>query len=79
MITGGVSKDMGGLAMGTSGLIFIYDASVGGNGATQILFDKLEDSIKRASSLCPILEKIGRWSKKGGLILYLVKICSAVS
>ena len=62
MITGGVSKDMGGLAMGTSGLIFIYDASVGGNGATQILFDKLEDSIKRAYKMikeCPCTSEDG--------------------
>jgi DEAD/DEAH box helicase domain-containing protein len=62
MITGGVSKDMGGLAMGTSGLIFIYDAAVGGNGATQILFDKLEDAIKRAYKMikeCPCISEDG--------------------
>ena len=62
MITGGVSKDMGGLAMGISGLIFIYDAAVGGNGATQILFDKLEDAIKRAYKMikeCPCISEDG--------------------
>lgn len=48
MITGGAAQDMGGIALGSSGLIFIYDSSVGGNGATKLLYDKMDLAFKRA-------------------------------
>jgi DEAD/DEAH box helicase domain-containing protein len=47
MITGGASSDMGGVSLGTSGLIFIYDGSPGGNGATRILYDRMEQVYER--------------------------------
>ena len=37
MITGGVSQDLGGISLGTSGMIFIYDSAIGGNGASKRL------------------------------------------
>ncbi|MBI2184465.1 MAG: DEAD/DEAH box helicase [Thaumarchaeota archaeon] len=51
MISGGAARDMGGLSMGSSGLIFIYDGSFGGNGATRLLFDRLDLAFKRAHTI----------------------------
>lgn len=51
MITGGAAQDMGGIALGSTGLIFIYDGSPGGNGATKMLFDRLDRAFKRASEI----------------------------
>ena len=48
MITGGVSQDLGGISLGSSGLIFIYDGSIGGNGASRALYDKFDKAIIRA-------------------------------
>ena len=48
MITGGVSQDLGGISLGTSGLIFIYDAAIGGNGASKALYDRLEKAFERS-------------------------------
>lgn len=56
MITGGSSQDMGGISIGSSGLIFIYDGSIGGNGASKTLFDRLDKAITRALNVlaeCP--------------------------
>ncbi|MCX8191253.1 MAG: DUF1998 domain-containing protein, partial [Nitrososphaerales archaeon] len=47
MITGGAGRDMGGISLGTSGLIFIYDGSVGGNGATRALYERLIPILNR--------------------------------
>jgi len=51
MITGGVSQDLGGISLGSSGLIFIYDSNIGGNGASKILYDRLEDVFARGKSI----------------------------
>lgn len=48
MITGGGSEEVGGVAMGSSGYIFAYDGSPGGNGISKLLFDRFEDSVKRS-------------------------------
>ena len=40
MIIGGASSDMGGISLGSSGLIFVYDSSPGGNGATRTLYER---------------------------------------
>lgn len=48
IITGGAGRDMGGLSLGSSGLIFIYDGAVGGNGATRLLYDRLEAAFERS-------------------------------
>lgn len=47
-ITGGAADDMGGISIGTTGLIFIYDGAVGGNGATKALYDRFEEAHKKA-------------------------------
>ena len=48
MITGGASQDLGGISLGSSGLIFVYDGSIGGNGASRILYDRLDIAFGRS-------------------------------
>jgi DEAD/DEAH box helicase domain-containing protein len=62
MITGGASQDLGGISLGSSGLIFVYDASIGGNGASKALFDRLEKAFGRALRIlseCPCNSESG--------------------
>ena len=51
MITGGASQELGGISLGSSGLIFIYDGTIGGNGASRILYDKFENALERSLRL----------------------------
>lgn len=51
MVTGGVSQDLGGISLGTSGLVFIYDGAIGGNGASKALYDRLEKAFARSLSI----------------------------
>jgi DEAD/DEAH box helicase domain-containing protein len=56
LATGGASQDLGGISLGSSGLIFIYDGSIGGNGASKALYDKFDKAIYRALRIiseCP--------------------------
>ena len=62
MITGGVSHDLGGISLGTSGLIFVYDSAIGGNGASRALFDRLEKAFERSLDIvteCPCKSEAG--------------------
>jgi len=62
MITGGVSQDLGGISLGTSGLIFVYDAAIGGNGASKALYDRLEKAFERSLHIvkeCPCKSESG--------------------
>ena len=62
MITGGVSQDLGGISLGTSGLIFIYDGAIGGSGASKALFDRFEKAIERSMFIvkeCPCQNESG--------------------
>lgn len=62
MITGGVSQDLGGISLGTSGLIFIYDGAIGGNGASKALYDRFENALKRSMQIvkeCPCKTEAG--------------------
>jgi DEAD/DEAH box helicase domain-containing protein len=54
MLTGGSAREIGGVSMGDSGYIFVYDGSPGGNGASKLLFTRFEEAIKRTET---ILEK----------------------
>ncbi len=49
MLTGGGRKAIGGVSMGSSGLIFIYDGSPGGSGLAKLLFDRLEEAMRRVT------------------------------
>ncbi len=62
MITGGASQDLGGISLGSSGLIFVYDGSIGGNGASRVLFDRLDKALGRALRIlseCPCKSESG--------------------
>ncbi|MFQ6025585.1 MAG: DEAD/DEAH box helicase, partial [Nitrosopumilaceae archaeon] len=62
MITGGVSQDLGGISLGTSGLIFVYDSAIGGNGASKALYDRLEKAFERSLYIlreCPCKTEAG--------------------
>jgi DEAD/DEAH box helicase domain-containing protein len=62
MITGGASQDLGGISVGSSGLIFIYDGSIGGNGASRVLYDKFDKALGRALRIlteCPCKSESG--------------------
>ena len=49
MLTGGGSQGIGGVSMGNTGLIFIYDGSPGGSGLSKLLYDRLEEALRRVS------------------------------
>ncbi|TRO54422.1 DUF1998 domain-containing protein, partial [Candidatus Bathyarchaeota archaeon] len=49
MLTGGGRNAIGGVSMGASGLIFIYDGSPGGSGLSKLLFDRLEEALRRVT------------------------------
>ncbi len=62
MITGGVSQDLGGISLGTSGLIFIYDGAIGGSGASKALYDRFEKVLERSMFIikeCPCESESG--------------------
>ena len=62
MITGGVSQDLGGISLGTSGMIFIYDVAIGGSGASKALYDRFEKALKRSLNIvkeCPCQNESG--------------------
>ena len=62
MITGGVSQDLGGISLGTTGLIFIYDSAIGGNGASRALYERLEKAFERSMFIikeCPCKNESG--------------------
>ena len=51
MFTGGGTREIGGVSMGDSGIIFVYDGSPGGNGASKLLFGKLDEAFRRAKTI----------------------------
>jgi len=62
MITGGVSQDLGGISLGSSGLIFVYDSAIGGSGASKALYDRLERAFERSLHIvkeCPCKNEAG--------------------
>ncbi len=62
MITGGVSQDLGGISLGSSGLIFIYDGAIGGSGASKALYDRFEKALERSMYIikeCPCKNEAG--------------------
>jgi len=56
MFTGGGSQGMGGVSMGASGVIFVYDGSPGGSGLSLLLYRRMEEAVRRAKVVlesCP--------------------------
>ncbi len=48
MLTGGGSREIGGISLGTTGIIFVHDACPGGNGLSKLLYDRLEEGFRRS-------------------------------
>lgn len=48
IFTGSGSREIGGVSMGTSGIIFVYDGCLGGSGLSLLLFKKLKDAFSKA-------------------------------
>lgn len=48
MLTGGGSSEIGGISMGSSGIIFIYDGIPGGSGLSKLLYNRLDTAFERA-------------------------------
>ncbi|MCJ2519598.1 MAG: DUF1998 domain-containing protein, partial [Candidatus Thermoplasmatota archaeon] len=48
MLVGGGSGEVGGVSMGNSGTIFVYDATPGGNGISKLLYDRFEEAARRS-------------------------------
>lgn len=62
MITGGASQDLGGISMGTSGMIFVYDGAIGGSGASRALYDRFGQAVERGREMvgeCPCTGEAG--------------------
>ncbi|TFG09718.1 DEAD/DEAH box helicase [Candidatus Thorarchaeota archaeon] len=51
MLTGGSTREIGGVSMGDSGIIFVYDGSPGGNGASKLLFGRLQEAFERTETI----------------------------
>jgi len=55
-LLGGGSGELGGISLGSTGIIFIYDGAMGGNGLSKLLFERFERACKRSRSIleeCP--------------------------
>ncbi|MDI1495234.1 MAG: helicase [Cenarchaeum symbiont of Oopsacas minuta] len=62
IITGGASQDLGGISLGRSGLVFVYDGAIGGSGASRALYERFKDVITRAKNIvkeCPCTNEAG--------------------
>lgn len=61
MVTGAAASDINAMS-DAAGLVYIYDDTVGGNGVSRVLYDKLEDAIIRARDIlagCPCVYEVG--------------------
>jgi len=50
-LTGSGSTEVGGVSMGNSGVIFVYDGSPGGSGLTKLLYDRFEEALSRTLAI----------------------------
>jgi len=48
IFTGSSAREIGGVSMGVSGVIFVYDGCPGGSGAAALLYKRLEEAFRRA-------------------------------
>ena len=51
MLTGGGTREIGGISMGDSGIVFVFDAAPGGSGASKLLFSRLPEAFARAETI----------------------------
>ena len=50
-LAGGGAHEIGGVSLGTTGLIVIYDGAPGGSGLTKLLFDRFDQAIDRVKKI----------------------------
>ncbi len=50
-LSGGGAHEIGGVSLGTTGLIVIYDGAPGGSGLTKLLFDRFNQAIARVEKI----------------------------
>jgi len=51
MIIGASPADLGGMSMGSSGMIYVYDGAAGGSGASRALYERMERAVARARDI----------------------------
>ncbi|UCE10151.1 MAG: DEAD/DEAH box helicase [Candidatus Thorarchaeota archaeon] len=51
MLTGGSTREIGGVSMGDSGIIFVHDGSPGGSGASRLLYKRLDEAFRRVEAI----------------------------
>ncbi|MEM4735109.1 MAG: DEAD/DEAH box helicase [Candidatus Thorarchaeota archaeon] len=56
MLTGGGAHETGGVSMGDSGTIFVYDGAPGGTGASKLLYGRLEEAFSRMETILSTCE-----------------------
>ena len=62
MVTGAAPRDLGGISLGDTGIIFVHDGAVGGTGASRALYGRLEAAAERAAAIvreCPCRARDG--------------------
>ena len=62
MIIGASPADLGGMSMGSSGMIYVYDGAAGGSGASMALYERMERVVARARDIvagCPCEAEAG--------------------
>ncbi len=62
LLLGGGSAEIGGVSLGESGMVFIYDGSPGGNGLAKLLYSRFESACRRAVKIleeCPCKREDG--------------------
>ncbi|MHA2407421.1 MAG: Zn-binding domain-containing protein [Candidatus Ranarchaeia archaeon] len=51
MLTGGGSRELGGISVGKTGTIIVHDALPGGSGLSKLLYSRLEDALSRSYTI----------------------------
>lgn len=51
MVIGASPADLGGMSMGSSGMIYVYDGAAGGSGASRALYERMERAVARARDI----------------------------
>jgi len=60
--SGGGATQIGGISMGDTGLVFVYDGSEGGSGLSKLLYESLDRGLKRSMKImedCPCKRRDG--------------------
>lgn len=50
-LLGGGSGEIGGVSLGSTGIIFVYDGALGGNGISRLLYERFEKAAQRCTAI----------------------------